>query len=128
MVLPDSIGTTLLGETWLAARQLLLPLALATALGGAALGFTSGLRSLAASKTIFRARLFVTGLLLAGVFAGALIGRSARGVAWGDAIANALALLVWWWVFHVAMREHDAHPRSTVQEAPPVRSEAAPDA
>ena len=126
MVLPDSIGEKLLGETWLAASQLLLPLALGTALGCAALGFTSGLRSLAAAKTIFRARLFVTALLLAGVFAGALIGRSAEGVAWGDAIANALALFVWWWFFRAAMKEHEAHRKSTVQQGLPVRAEADP--
>ena len=126
MLLPDSIGEKLLGETWLAASQLLLPLALGTALGCAALGFTSGLRSLAAAKTIFRARLFVTALLLAGVFAGALIGRSAEGVAWGDAIANALALFVWWWFFRAAMKEHEAHRKSTVQQGLPVRAEADP--
>ena len=126
VVLPDGIGTALLGETWPAARELLLPLGLATAFGAAAIGFTSGLRSLAAAKTIFRARLLVTVLLLAGVFAGALIGRSAQGVAWGDAIANALALLIWFWFFHIAMREHGAYPRSTVQEAPSAHSEAAP--
>jgi O-antigen/teichoic acid export membrane protein len=123
MLLPDSIGAELLGDSWLSARQLLLPLALGTALGSAALGFTSGLRSLAAAKTIFRARLFVTALLLAGVFAGALIGRSAEGVAWGDAISNAFALLIWWWFFRAAMKEHGAHRKSTVHEGLPVGSE-----
>jgi len=123
MVLPDSIGTELLGETWPAASQLLLPIALSTALGSAALGFTTGLRSLGAAKTIFRARLFVTAFLLAGVFAGAFIGRSAQGVAWGDAIANALSLFIWWRFFHAAMREHGVHHKSTVQERLPLRSE-----
>ena len=126
MVLPESIGAELLGESWPAARQVLPPLAIGVAFGSAALGFTSGLRSLAASKTLFRARLFVAALLIAGVFAGALIGRSARGVAWGDAIANALALLVWWWFFLAAMREHEARQKSTVQQGLGVRSEADP--
>jgi len=126
IVLPDRFGKTLLGQTWPAAHQLFLPFALATALGGAAVGFTSGLRSLAAAKTIFRARLVVTVLLLAGVFAGALIGRSAQGVAWGDAIANALALLIWWWFFHVAIREHGARQESAAEIAPSATSEASP--
>jgi O-antigen/teichoic acid export membrane protein len=122
LVLPDSVGAQLLGQTWPAASKLLLPIALSTALGSAALGFTTGLRSLGAAKTIFRARLFVTAFLLAGVFAGAFIGRSALGVAWGDAIANALSLLVWWWFFHAAMREHGVHQKSTAREKLPVRS------
>ena len=122
-LIPSSIGVQVLGETWHAARRLILPLALATAFGGAAVGFTSGLRSLAAAKATFRARLLVTALLLVGVFGGALIGRSALGVVWGDAISNGLALFIWWHSFHAALREHqtleqgrsddderDAHP------------------
>jgi O-antigen/teichoic acid export membrane protein len=123
MVLPDSIGTELLGETWPAARQLFLPLALGIVFGSAALGFTSGLRSLAAAKAIFRARLIVTALVLTGVFAGAFIGQSAQGVAWGDAISHALALLVWWWFFRAAVRDREAHKQGTVKEEVPVRSE-----
>jgi O-antigen/teichoic acid export membrane protein len=123
MMLPDSIGTELLGESWPAASQLFLPIALGIAFGSAWVGFTSGLRALAAAKTIFRARLIVTVLVLTGVFAGALIGQNAQGVAWGDAISEALALLIWWWVFRAAVRDYETHQQGMVEEEVPVRFE-----
>ena len=123
MMLPDSIGTELLGESWPAASQLFLPIALGIAFGSAWVGFTSGLRSLAAAKTIFRARLIVTVLVLTGVFAGALIGQNAQGVAWGDAISHALALLIWWWFFRAAVRDYETHQQGLVEEEVPVRFE-----
>lgn len=113
-LIPSSIGTELLGETWHAARKLILPLSMGAALGGAAVGFMSGLRSLGAAKRTFRARLLVTALLLAGVFGGALIGRSALGVVWGDAIANGLAVFIWWHYFHAALRGHETHEKSAI--------------
>jgi O-antigen/teichoic acid export membrane protein len=111
MLLPDSVGAQLLGETWYGASELLLPLTVGTALGSAALGFTSGLRALGAAKMAFRARLFVTVFLLAGVFGGALIGQSAQGVVWGDATANGLSLFIWWHFFHEALRGYETQKR-----------------
>lgn len=108
MMLPDAIGTELLGQTWPPTQSIILPLTFRTALAGAAVGLISGLRALAAGRETFRARLFVTALGLIGVFAGALIGRSAAGVAWGGAIATGLALFVWWKAFRTALVQYGA--------------------
>jgi O-antigen/teichoic acid export membrane protein len=108
LLVPDSVGVELLGATWEPTQAILVPLTLRVGLAAAAVGFTSGLRSLAAARETFRARLFVTALGLAGVFGGALIGRSAAGVAWGDAISNGVALLVWWRAFGGALARHRA--------------------
>jgi O-antigen/teichoic acid export membrane protein len=106
MTLPDAVGSELLGQTWGPTESILLPLTFTVALAGAAVGLRSGLRALGAGRETFRARLYVTTLGLIGVFAGALIGRSAVGVAWGDAISNGLSLIVWWRAFHTALVQH----------------------
>jgi hypothetical protein len=78
------------------------------ALSASAVGLTSGLRALSAGRETFRARLYVTALGLGGVFVGALIGRSAAGVAWGNVISSGLALFVWWKAFRGALARHEA--------------------
>jgi O-antigen/teichoic acid export membrane protein len=112
LLLPDAVGTEFLGKTWEPTQAIILPLSLTVALAAPAVGLTSGLRALAAGRETFRARVYVTALGLGGVFAGALIGRSAAGVAWGNAISNGLALFVWWKAFRGALAGYEADAAS----------------
>jgi O-antigen/teichoic acid export membrane protein len=106
LLLPDAVGTELLGATWDPTQTIIVPLSLRGALMGAAVGFTSGLRALSAGRETFRARVYVTALGLSGVFAGAVISRSASGVVWGQVAAASLSLFVWWRAFRRALDGH----------------------
>jgi len=107
LLLPDAVGTELLGQTWEPTQAIIVPLSLRVALAAPAVGPTSGLRALSAGRETFRARLYVSALGLVGVFAGALIGRSAAGVAWAGAVTNGLSLFVWWKAFRRALARHE---------------------
>jgi hypothetical protein len=100
VLLPDSLGTRVLGPTWYTAAQLVVPFALLTVGLTASAGPQTGLRALAAAKRGLRARLVAAPLLLAGAVGGAL------GAAWGMAAGYWAAAAVWWWQFRLALREH----------------------
>ena len=57
LLLPDSVGTALLGETWTGAREVILPLGLALAGLAASSGAGIGLRALADARGSLRARM-----------------------------------------------------------------------
>ena len=94
LLVPSSVGTALMGEVWLVAHPLLLPLTMSTALIGLTGGAEMGLRALGAAKRSLRARLVTAALTVAGVAGGAMVG-GGLGAAWGYAIANTLAWVHW---------------------------------
>ena len=105
LLLPESLGTALLGENWEGARNVVLPLTIVTATYAGSYGAMVGLRALAAARRSLRARSIVAVLtVLAGVIGAALAG--ARGVAWGFALVGCVELFVWWWHFTRATDEH----------------------
>jgi hypothetical protein len=93
-LLPESVGSALLGQIWPLARSVLGPSTVAVALSGVVVGATIGLRSLADARSSLRARLVVAPITVAGVAAGAAFG--ATGAAVGLAAANLLAACIWW--------------------------------
>lgn len=95
LVLPDQVGTALLGPSWGPARTMLVPIAVLLASTGVNVVAIIGLRALAAAHKSLRARLVVSPLVLVGGTAGALLG-GAMGAAYGLALANCLACVVWW--------------------------------
>ena len=106
LLVPRSIGESVLLDNWEPARALLPPLLIALIGWGASFGAWIGLRSLAAARRSLRAKcidaVFTLVLGLAGAyFAGA------QGVAWGYAITGCLRALNAWWQFAKALREHE---------------------
>jgi O-antigen/teichoic acid export membrane protein len=98
LMLPDRVGSWLLGENWFGAHSVILPLSLGSAAVGLAFGPVTGLRSLAAAKRSLRARFIDASLTSALMLAGAIV-HGALGAAWGLAIAGAIRSPMWWWQF-----------------------------
>lgn len=104
-VLPVEIGRFVLGDSWVAARVVLIPLGLSLVFQGLSGGALVGLRVLADAKSSLRARLLdaSSGLLL-GV-GGGLIG-GAIGASWGFAIGAAVSAAIFVTVFLRSERRH----------------------
>jgi hypothetical protein len=79
-LLPDRVGEALLGDTWPAARSIMIPLGIAAAGNAAATGFTIGLRSLAAARRSLAAAAPAVVLVIAGGVGGATIDGSRGAV------------------------------------------------
>jgi hypothetical protein len=107
VLLPDAIGTRVMGSTWYAAAEVVVPYALVTIGLTASAGPQTGLRALAAARRGLRARLLAAPLMLAGAIGGAALG-GAVGAAWGMAAGYWAAAVVWWWQFRLAVREAEA--------------------
>lgn len=96
VLMPPEWGTALLGDTWPAAKDLIVPFAVSTAGAGLASGGFLGLRIVAAVSTTLRLRV-ITGAatIVAGV--GGAAGWGARGAVAGLAVGTwANALGAWW--------------------------------
>ena len=74
LVLPESLGTALLGPVWQPARHLASPVMAGWLGTGIIAGAAAGLRSLAAAQEGLRARLIGSVLALAGGVSGAVAG------------------------------------------------------
>lgn len=104
LLLPGSAGRALVGETWTAARPVLLPQAAIMAGLGASAGALTGLRALAAANRSLAARLLIVPLSVGGGVAGAVVG-GAPGAMTGLALANWLGAAVFWRQFDRALGE-----------------------
>jgi O-antigen/teichoic acid export membrane protein len=102
LVLPSSLGESLVGRSWSEARHVIVPLCLAMAGTGAVTGAFVGLRALAAARRSLRSRLLVTPFMVAGTLAGAAVA-GAPGTAWGAALVTWLSLGLWWRQFLEAL-------------------------
>ena len=110
LLLPDSVGTALLGPTWQAAQPVILPLSITTAGLGLTTGATVAVRSLAAIRRSLRTRLIVAVLKVVASIAGAAVG-GAPGAAWGLAVASCGGAAIWWLQLSLALVEHDLETR-----------------
>jgi O-antigen/teichoic acid export membrane protein len=105
LLLPDRVGTAILGASWPTVDELLLPMVLFTAGTGLTAGAHVGLRALAAARRSLRTRLASSCMRLGGALAGAA-GGGGVGAAWGLASGQAIATLLWWWQFGREFRGH----------------------
>ncbi len=104
-ILPVEIGQFVLGDSWVAARVVLIPLGLSLVFQGLSGGALVGLRVLADARSSLRARLIdATAGLLLGV-GGGLIG-GAIGASWGFAIGAAVSAAIFVTVFVRSERRH----------------------
>lgn len=125
LVLPEEIGSSLLGSSWSKARHLVTPVAILTAANAAALAAVVGLRALGAARQSLRARSWVLPLVLIG---------SLLGAGWSGAYGAAIGLAVASWVdaavVGVSFRRHhgrlfkpESRTRSIAATANPSREE-----
>jgi hypothetical protein len=120
LVLPDSWGSRLFGDTWAEAEDVMLPIGLSVVAGSLATGAFGGLRSLAAARLSLKARLWS----LPPQVVAALVGSAtaaAVGYSVGLAIGKAVMAAIWWVVFLTALRRRVAPPEEATAEAYPVQ-------
>jgi O-antigen/teichoic acid export membrane protein len=104
-MLPEHAGTALLGRSWAAGRNVILPLTLGLAAVGVAMGPVFALRSMGAARHSLRARLLVSPLVILTAWLGAVVAQ-APGAAVGIAAVNWLEAFVWWRALSKARSEH----------------------
>lgn len=115
VLVPLGLGEALLGEIWVGAFALLLPVLLNMTIGCFESGAITGVRALGASRHSLAAQLSNATLYVVGGTAGAALD-GARGSCWGVAGATAIATVIWWAKLHQARQEHehllraDQHP------------------
>ena len=107
MLIPDSLGRTLLGATWTGAGDVLLPVALWTALAGACLGPVIVILALGQSKATFRLTAIEAVMVLIGLLLGAELG-GAAGAAWGLAVQAAVLVPLWYLQMRSILARMDA--------------------
>jgi O-antigen/teichoic acid export membrane protein len=107
LLLPDSIGRQLLGESWPGARSVLLPIALSIIIPLATAGPRIGLGALQEATRTLRAGLVQFALVIVGGVSGAVIDGTV-GAAWGLAIGMCLAGIAWWFEVLRAIRHQSA--------------------
>lgn len=103
VVLPDSVGTALLGATWVPATVTFVPLTLYMLGVAFSTGPQTIMRARADTRSTFRVNLFLGPLMLISVCLGQYLG-GAEGAAWGFAVATVLTAPMWW-----AMAHRSAH-------------------
>jgi O-antigen/teichoic acid export membrane protein len=104
VLLPDALGTRLLGSVWEPASALILPATLAVMGASISSGAAAGLRALAAASRSLRAQLATASAFAIGGLGGALVG-GAVGSAWGVAMATMIGAAVWWWQLRAGLAE-----------------------
>jgi O-antigen/teichoic acid export membrane protein len=103
LALPDALGRALLGETWLAAQDLLLPAAVQILLIGLMTGLRTGVLGMRAVHKAVKIDIVTTVLILVLTVAGALVG-GAEAAMWGVALSHAVGATIWWTVFMLHTR------------------------
>ncbi len=104
-LLPFEIGDALLGDSWAAARVVLIPLGLSLVFQGLSGGALVGLRVLADAKSSLRARLIDASSGFALGVGGGLIG-GAIGASWGFAVGGAVSAVIFVVFFLRSERRH----------------------
>ncbi len=103
LLLPDSLGEALLGDSWSLAEPLLLLGGAATAVSLFTVGTVVGIRALGAGRDGLTARLLVSALVLAVSAVGAVLD-GAHGVLVALAWSAPFQIATWWWLLVKASR------------------------
>jgi O-antigen/teichoic acid export membrane protein len=106
VVVPDSIGSHILGKSWQGAHSVMLPSGIVSIAVAFVIGASLGLKALQRADQMLRVTFLQAPIMLV---LGALGGWrwGAPGAAWGFAIAQVFGLVVCWSIFLKA----DAEPR-----------------
>lgn len=107
LLLPQSAGEALLGETWTAARESLPGMVVYTACVGATIGATAVLRAMARVDYALWTSAALGPLVIVLSVAGAWA-FGAAGAAWGLAAAGGAVIPLCWWLLVRAIRRREA--------------------
>jgi O-antigen/teichoic acid export membrane protein len=118
LLVPRGLGELLLGDLWVGAYALLLPVLVNMAVGCFENGAQTGVRALGASRHSLAAQLSNAALYLVGGVGGAVLD-GARGSCWGVAAATTIATVIWWRRLFRALREHQAGSGGVTVHPPP---------
>ena len=119
LMIPDSLGRSLLGATWDGAREVILPLGIALAALAASAGAGIGLRAMADAGASLRAKFVDASANIAAGITGAVVA-GATGAAWGLAVGAASGTLAYWWSFRHSRRRR-ANPEAAWSSDEPGR-------
>jgi hypothetical protein len=111
VLVPWGLGRLLLGDLWVAAFAILVPVVLNMTIGCFENGAISGVRALGASRHSLAAQLTNAALYLVGGTVGAALD-GARGSCWGVAAATTIGTIVWWRKLDRAVEEHLVQERA----------------
>jgi hypothetical protein len=103
--LPPSAGEALLGETWPAARSVILPLTVAVIGSAWTIGPAAALRSLVAVRRSLWIRLAIAPITTVVAIFG-VQAAGAPGAAWALAASGCVGACVWWWQLSRAIVEY----------------------
>jgi O-antigen/teichoic acid export membrane protein len=103
LLMPNSLGKSVLGDTWANAQGLILPVGCAVAAGGVMSGPILGMRARRAARSSLRVRLAFAPIQVAIPLACA-VPWGETGFAWGLAGATAAAAATWWILFERSNR------------------------
>ena len=122
LLLPLSVGTAMLGDTWTGAREVLVPMATWSAAAAASAGPAMMLYAMGLARVTFRLHVIAApGVILAFILGGHLNG--AVGAAWGLAILAIVSLPLWCAQLAISLRSHTKAlaeaARSTADGPPP---------
>lgn len=105
LLLPRSVGTAMLGDTWTGAREVLLPMATWSAAASASAGPAMMLYAMGLARSTFRLHVVAApGVIIAFILGGHING--AVGAAWGLAILSIVSLPFWCLQLAVSLRGH----------------------
>jgi O-antigen/teichoic acid export membrane protein len=107
LLIPDSLGLALLGDTWSGASAVLLPLSLVAAFSGGCLGPVIVILALGQSKATFRLTAIEAVMVLAAMLIGANAG-GATGAAWGLCVQQFILIPLWFLQLRSILRVHGA--------------------
>lgn len=105
VLVPRGLGELLLGELWVGAYALLLPVLINMVVGCFENGAMTGVRALGAARHSLAAQLSNAALYVVGGVGGAVLD-GARGSCWGVACATTIATGIWWSRLFRAYHEH----------------------
>ena len=94
LLIPDALGRQLLGDTWVGARTVLLPMALASAAAAASLGPAILIYGMGQARKTFRLHAIEAPLIVVCMTTGLHLGGT-PGAAWGMALSMTLMIPFW---------------------------------
>ena len=103
MLIPGSLGRTLLGDSWPGAQRVLLPVALVSAGVGACLGPVIVILALGRTRATFRLTVVEAVMVVGGMLIGARLG-GAPGAAWALCIQQFVLVPLWFLTLRGVLR------------------------
>jgi O-antigen/teichoic acid export membrane protein len=124
LLLPDSMGEAVLGDTWEVAEPLLVPTGVQIVFLGLMTGVRAGLLGMRAVRKVMRIDLTTTALVLVASIIGAVI-NGALGALWAFTFVQVLMTVVMWATF-LAHTRRAAEGAGVPAEEPPAEEELPP--